>query len=128
LPGLIGEVTIDGYTYVKLWKSIGATSSGGNQGRVSTVMPGAGVTISFLTIAEGYAPDGSDGVCVGVLDPASTSNLTEEHVRCGEPISTADPGPADEDTELRGCGAVARRTAHSRAQSPWQTLRTSSSG
>jgi predicted outer membrane repeat protein len=58
LPDLAEEVTIDGYIHGRLWRPTGVTVSGGNQGRVFNVVPGARVTISSLTIADGRARDG----------------------------------------------------------------------
>jgi predicted outer membrane repeat protein len=58
LPDLVGELTIDGYIEGRLWKPSGVTVSGGNARRVFSVAPGATVTISSLTIAEGRATQG----------------------------------------------------------------------
>jgi predicted outer membrane repeat protein len=35
--------------------------------------------------------NGSDCVCVGELDAASTNNIIEDHTGCGDPITSADP-------------------------------------
>ena len=67
LPDLVGEMTINGYIQGRLWRPTGVTVSGANQRRVFTVMPGARVTISSLTIAHGYARDGGGIVNQGEL-------------------------------------------------------------
>lgn len=67
LPKLIGKLTIDGYIEGRLWKPSGVTVSGANARRVFSVAPGATVTISALSIADGRATQGGGIVNQGEL-------------------------------------------------------------
>lgn len=67
LPALVGDITIDGYIEGRLWQPSGVTLSGANAHRVFSVVPGARVTISSLTITAGQAPQGGGIANQGVL-------------------------------------------------------------
>ena len=67
LPELVGEVTIDGYIEGRLWQPSGVTLSGADAHRVFSVAPGARVTLSYLTITAGRAPQGAGMANRGVL-------------------------------------------------------------
>jgi predicted outer membrane repeat protein len=62
----------------------------GNRAKNGGGLFSSGVLLLRNTILAN-SEDGADCVSVGVLDPASTNNLIEAHLECGEPISTADP-------------------------------------
>ena len=78
------------------------TFSGNRAGRGGGIFSSGTLLLRNTILAN--SEEGSDCVCAGELDPASTNNIIEDHVGCGEPISTADPiltrlgkynGPAD---------------------------------
>lgn len=83
LPDLAGEVVIDGYIPGRVWKASGVTVSGAGKGRLFTVVPGALVTISSLTVADGYARDGGGILNRGELVVKSVTFVGNEAERCG---------------------------------------------
>lgn len=74
-----GEVTVTNCTF-----------SGNRAGKGGALFSNGTLLVRNTILAN--SEDGADCVRLGALDPASTGNLIETHLGCGEPISTADPG------------------------------------
>jgi predicted outer membrane repeat protein len=73
-----GEVTVTNCTF------------SGNRARRGGGIFSDGLLLVRNTILAN-SEDGRDCVCAGELDPASTNNIIENHLGCGEPITSADP-------------------------------------
>ncbi len=67
LPGITGEVTIDGFIPRHLWTAYGATVDAGGKHRLFEVKPGATVHLIGITVTGGYAPDGGAILNRGLL-------------------------------------------------------------